>query len=238
MIKIYGKNCINEAIRANNGISKVFILDEKGKKDASFISMLKDKKICYELVDKKKLDSLFGSGNQGYGAYHDDYKVYDEEIINLITGANKRILILDGIMDPHNLGAIIRSVDAFGFDAIVLPKNRSCPITEAVAHVSTGAIEHVKIAYVNSLLSFVTKVKNNGYWICGTDASGNTLMNHIDKSLNLAVIIGSEGFGMSKTLVNQADYLITIPMIGHVNSLNASVSAGIVLHGLGKMNIE
>jgi predicted rRNA methylase len=158
----------------------------------------------------------------------------DDKVIDFINGENKRILILDGIMDPHNFGAIIRSVDAFGYDAIVLPNNRSVRITETVAHVSTGAIEHVKIAYVNSLSTFIKRLKENDYWICGTDASGNTLINQIDKNRNLAVIIGSEGFGMSKTLVNMSDYLITIPMVGHVNSLNASVSAGIVLHGLGK----
>ena len=180
------------------------------------------------------MDSIFGNSHQGYGAYRANYPVYDDSIINQIEGENKRIVILDGIMDPHNLGAIIRSVDAFGFDAIVLPKNRSCPITETVAHISTGAIEYVKIAYVNSLSTFVERLKKNGYWICGTDASGTTLMNQIDKNLNLAIIIGSEGFGMSRTLVNACDYLITIPMSGHVNSLNASVSAGIVLHGLGK----
>ena len=101
-----------------------------------------------------------------------------------------------------------------------------------MAHVSTGAIEYVKIMYVNSLNNVVEKLKKQNYWICGTDASGNTLCENIDKSLNLCVIIGSEGFGMSKTLVKASDYLITIPMTGHVNSLNASVSCGIVLSKL------
>lgn len=234
MIKIYGKNCINEALRANKNVNKVFVLDVQAKKDGNFIKRCKDLNIPLEIVSKGKMDSLFGNSHQGYGAYRSDYEIYDDSIINSIEGENKRIVILDGIMDPHNLGAIIRSVDAFGFDAIILPKNRSCPITEAVAHVSTGAIEYVKIAYVNSLPSFVERLKKNGYWICGTDASGTTLMNQIDKSLNLAIIIGSEGFGMSKTLVNACDYLITIPMSGHVNSLNASVSAGIVLQGFSK----
>ena len=135
-------------------------------------------------------------------------------------------------MDPHNLGAILRSVDAFGVDLVILPKNRSCSITETVAHVSTGAIEHTRIMYVNSLLSVINQLKTMGFWICGTDAKGNTSASSIDKSLKLAIIIGSEGFGMSKTLVNASDYLITIPMVGHVNSLNASVSCAIVLHDL------
>ena len=226
MIKIYGKNCINEALRANKNIEKIFILDVQAKKDNNFINRVKDLKIPLEILPKNKMDSIFGNSHQGYGAYRSNYQIFDENIVNMISGDNKRLVILDGIMDPHNLGAIIRSVDAFGFDGIILPKNRSCPITETVAHVSTGAIEYVKIAYVNSLSSFVEKLKKSGYWICGTDASGTTLMNQIDRNLNLAIIIGSEGFGMSKTLVKACDYLITIPMSGHVNSLNASVSAG------------
>ena len=115
---------------------------------------------------------------------------------------------------------------------VILPKNRSVFVTEVVAHVSTGAIEYTKIVYVNSLNQAVAKLKENGFWICGTDASGTIRSSEIDPNLSLAVIIGSEGFGMSKTLVKESDYLITIPMVGHVNSLNASVSAGIVLHDL------
>lgn len=234
MINIYGKNCIKEAVKANVGIKKIFLLDTVVSKERSFLQLLEDKQIKYEVVNKSKMDNLFGHSHQGYGAYREDYQVYDDKIVDIIDGENKRILILDGIMDPHNFGAIIRSVDAFGYDAIVLPNNRSVRITETVAHVSTGAIEHVKIAYVNSLSTFIKRLKDNNYWICGTDASGDTLISQIDKNRDLAVIIGSEGFGMSKTLVNMSDYLITIPMVGHVNSLNASVSAGIVLHGLGK----
>ena len=234
MINIYGKNCIKEAVKANEGIKKIFLLDSIISKEQKFIKLLEDKNIKYEVLNKSKMDSIFGHSHQGFGAYRDDYKIYDDKVIDLIDGENKRILILDGIMDPHNFGAIIRSVDAFGYDAIILPNNRSVRITETVAHVSTGAIEHVKIAYVNSLSTFIKRLKDNDYWICGTDASGDTLIEQIDKNRNLAVIIGSEGFGMSKTLVNLSDYLITIPMVGHVNSLNASVSAGIVLHGLGK----
>ena len=234
MINIYGKNCIKEAIKANQGIKKIYVLDSIVSKEKNFISLLDDKKIKYEVVNKGKMDNLFGHSHQGFGAIREDYFVYDDKVVDFIEGPNKRILILDGIMDPHNFGAIIRSVDAFGYDAIVLPNNRSVRITETVAHVSTGAIEHVKIAYVNSLNTFIKRLKDNGYWICGTDASGDTLVSQIDKDRDLAVIIGSEGFGMSRTLVNMSDYLITIPMVGHVNSLNASVSAGIVLHGLGK----
>ncbi len=232
MIKIYGKNCIYAAIHAKSKLETVFVCEDILRKDNNIINLLKDKGIKYQIVNKKYMDSEFGDGNQGYGAYRADYKIYDMDSLNILPKERGRVLILDGIQDPHNLGAIIRSVDAFGYDMIILPKNNSVSVNKTVAHISTGAIEYTKIMYVNSLLTVINKLKDMGYWICGTDASGDTLSSNIDKSLNLAVIIGSEGFGMSKTLVKASDFLITIPMKGHVNSLNASVSAGIVLHDL------
>ncbi len=228
MIKIYGKNCIYEAIRAKAKLKTVLISDFVAKKDKNICDILSKNGYDYKIVAKEKLDREYTTQNQGYAAIREDYKIYDESYLNELSNA-KRILILDGIQDPHNLGAILRSVDAFGYDLVILPKNRSCMVNETVAHISTGAIEHTKIMYVNSLLTAVTKLKAQAFWICGTDAKGTVECKDIDPSLRLAVIIGSEGFGMSKTLVNQSDYLITIPMVGHVNSLNASVSAGIVL---------
>ena len=234
MIKIYGKNCFYEAIRANATLKKVFLLDTILNKDKNIIDILNKKGYAYTILYKDKMDREFGSSNQGYGAYREDYYIYDESFVDILPEKGGRVLVLDGIQDPHNLGAILRSVDAFSYDLVILPKNRSASINETVAHVSTGAIEYVKIAYVNSLLQAIKKLHDKNYWVCGTDAKGTVKTEDIDKSLNLAVIIGSEGFGMSKTLVNQSDFLITIPMTGHVNSLNASVSAGIVLKDLKK----
>jgi len=232
MIKIYGKNCVYAAIHAKSKLETVFVCNDILRKDNNIVSLLKDMKLNHRIVDKNFMDKEFGEGNQGYGAYRDDYKIYDIDSLNLLPKEKGRVLILDGIQDPHNLGAIIRSVDAFGYDMIILPKNNSVSVNKTVAHISTGAIEYTKIMYVNSLLNVVNKLKDMGYWICGTDASGNVLSSQIDKTLNLAIIIGSEGFGMSKTLVKASDFLISIPMKGHVNSLNASVSTGIVLHDL------
>ena len=231
MIKIYGKNCVYEAIRAKANM-EVFIEDNQVKKDKNILSLLSDKGYKYQVLTKVNMDKKFGTSHQGYGALREDYSIYDESVLENFRKEQGRVLILDGIQDPHNLGAILRSVDAFGFDLVILPKNRSAAITEVVAHVSTGAIEYTPIVYVNSLLTAINKLKENGFWICGTDASGTVKSYEIDPKLPLAVIIGSEGFGMSKTLVKASDYLITIPMVGHVNSLNASVSAGIVLHDL------
>lgn len=231
MITIYGKNCVYEALRKKSKLQKVMISSIQAQKDKNIIDILKKNGYKYEIVEKDKLDSKY-KDNQGYVAIREDYKIYSIEDLPKFKREKGRILILDGIQDPHNFGAIIRSVDAFGYDLIILPNNRSVRITEVVAHVSTGAIEYTNIMYVNSLLSIVTELKKMGYWIVGTDASGTTLASDIDKSLSLAVIIGSEGFGMSKTLVKQSDFILQIPMVGHVNSLNASVSTGIVLNDL------
>ncbi len=232
MIKIYGKNCVYAAILADSNLSTVYLSEDVAKSDKKIIEILKDKTIKYTILSKKKLDLEFPFQNQGYAAYRENYTILDEGFLDKLPKEKGRVVILDGIQDPHNLGAILRSVDAFGYDLVILPKNRSVSVNETVAHVSTGDIEYTNIMYVNSLNNIVEKLKKIGYWICGTDAKGTVLASEIDKSLNLAIIIGSEGFGMSKTLVNASDYLIKIPMKGHVNSLNASVSSGIVLHDL------
>ena len=232
MIKIYGKNCVYAAIMKGSKLNTVYLSEDTIKSDKTILNILNDKKYKYVVLPKKKLDNEFPFQNQGYGALREDYKILNEDYLNELPKERGRVLILDGIQDPHNLGAILRSVDAFGYDLVILPKNRSVSVNEIVAHISTGAIEYTNIMYVNSLNNTVNKLKELGYWICGTDAKGDILSKDIDKSLNLAVIIGSEGFGMSRTLVKSSDFLIKIPMKGHVNSLNASVSCGIVLHDL------
>lgn len=232
MITIYGKNSIAEALKAHSPISALYVLDEEIKKDNSLKFLIDKTGYKYELLSKKEMDKIVKANHQGYIAKREDYTIYEASDIDKFVKEKGRIVILDGIQDPHNLGAILRSVDAFGYDLVVLPKNRSTSVNETVAHTSTGAIEHVNIMYVNSLNNFIENLKKKGYWICGTDAKGTVLAEDIDNSLSLAVIIGSEGFGMSKTLVKESDYLISIPMVGHVNSLNASVSAGIVLKDL------
>lgn len=230
MIKIYGKNCIYEAIRAGHKIKEVHILDTLN--DNRFIDLLRDKGYKYIIDDKKNMDKLFTS-HQGYGAiaYDYEYKELDSELKKPKTG-RRMYVVLDGINDPHNFGAILRSCDAFSVDGVIIPKNRSVEITETVAHVSTGAIEYVPIIKVNNLTQSLKKLKENGFWIVGTDASATNVCEDIDKSLDIAVIIGSEGFGISRIVKKECDYMIKIPMTGHVNSLNASVSAGIIIKGL------
>lgn len=226
-MKIYGKNCVYEAIRAGHQINEIHIL--KDCRDNRFIEMCRDKKYHIFFDEKKDMDKVFGTQHQGYGAKVKDYEYQELDIALKKTDKRRIFLALDGLEDPHNLGAIIRSCDAFSIDGIILPKNHSVGITEVVAHVSTGAIEYVPIIMVNNLTQAILKLKENGYWAVGTDASAEMEPHDIDKTLDLVVVIGSEGFGMSRLVTKNCDYMIKIPMTGHVNSLNASVSAGIIL---------
>ncbi|MCR5786556.1 MAG: 23S rRNA (guanosine(2251)-2'-O)-methyltransferase RlmB [Acholeplasmatales bacterium] len=230
MFLIYGKNCVNEAIRAGHKIYGLDIEELADKKDPNFKKMLKDKNIPYQILPKKTMDKKYGSQHQGFGASVEPYRYADlQSLISAKKSGRKIFLVLDGIEDPHNLGAMIRSCDAFSIDGIIIPKNRSVSITETVAHVSTGAIEYVPICMVNNLAQSLEVLKKNNFWVVGTDASAKQYASDIDKNLNIAVIIGSEGFGISKVVKNTCDYYIQIPMTGHVNSLNASVSCGIIL---------
>lgn len=233
MIKIYGKNCIYEAIKAKAKMECIYIEETTSFKEQGFIQMIKDKNLKFQIVKKQKMDALFGSNHQGFGGYREDYQYSDIDCCKTDEKAS-RVLILDGINDPHNFGAILRSCDAFNVQSVIIPKNRSVSITETVAKVSTGAIEYVPIVMVNNLVQAIKTLKKEGYWIVGTDASATTLPQELDKDLKLAIVIGSEGFGMSRIVKQECDYMIQIPMKGHVNSLNASVSAGIVLAMLNK----
>ena len=230
MIKIYGKNCTYEAIFANHKLECVYATQETIKKDPNFTRLLEDKKIKYQIIDKKKMDSMFPQ-SQGYGAIASDYQyVTLEDSLKKKQEGRELYLVLDGLEDPHNFGAILRSADAFGVKGVIIPKNRSVSVTEVVAHVSTGAIEYVDIIMVNNLNQALTKLKDAGYWIVGTDASGDKKASDFPKDLNLAVIIGSEGFGMSRLVKKSCDINVVLPMEGHVNSLNASVATSVLLY--------
>ena len=138
--------------------------------------------------------------------------------------------ILDGIEDPHNLGSIIRTAETAGVHGIIIPKRRTVTVNSTVAKVSAGAVEHMKIARVNNITDTIRKLKENGLWIIGTDGSATTLYYNQDLKGDIAIVIGSEGFGMSRLVKENTDMLVKIPMKGKVTSLNASVSAGIVMY--------
>ena len=234
MIKIYGKNACAEAIKANRKIFKAYVLNNFFEKERFIIDKLKERKVNIEIVDKNTLDKL--GLHQGIALDVEDYKIYSlDEVLN---GDLQYFLILDGIVDPHNLGAIMRSADATMLDGIIIPKNRSVSINSTVAKVSCGGIEYVKIIEVNNINRCIDELKKKGFWIYGTDMNDDLDYTSIDISTSVAVVIGNEGEGMSRLVKEKCDYIVSIPMVGHVESLNASVSASIIIYEILRKKLK
>ena len=230
-MKIYGKNVLYEALNSNHKIFEVFLRDDVYKSDFSFVERLKKRNIKIHILDKHNMNQMFEGLNQGYGANVEN--LYEYAIEDIINKEKKQfILILDKLNDPNNLGAIIRSCDAFSVDAIIIPKKNSVGITDTVVKISTGAIFYVPIINVSNINQAIEKLKKNNFWVIGTDASATQSVYDVKNDCNLALVIGSEGYGISPLVAKNCDYLIKIPMSGHVNSLNASVSAGIMISAL------
>lgn len=215
---IYGKNVVLEYLNTGKIIKQAFIY--KNFDDERILSKLK----CdVKVLDKKKMDEMVHGMHQGIIVEVESFKY------SKLDGSEEFIVILDHIEDPHNFGAIIRTAEAAGVDTIIIPKDRSVLVTPTVIKVSTGAINNVKIVQVTNLVRTMSELKDNGFWIVGTNLDG-TPYDSIDYRGKTAIVIGNEGKGMSKSVTDNCDFLATIPMIGTTNSLNASVSAGIMIY--------
>ncbi len=230
---VSGRNAVLELLKSDKDINKIFI--ESGEKHGSIkeiIARAKENKVVLVEVDKQKLDSM-AENHQGVVAVVPPFNYCEvEDILEYAKEKNEDpfVLILDGIEDPHNLGSIIRTAETAGIHGIIIPKRRCVSVNSTVAKVSTGAVSYVKIARVNNLNETIKKLKDFGLWIIGTDGEANTLYYNQDLKGPLGIIIGSEGFGMSKLVKENSDILIKIPMKGKITSLNASVSAGIIIY--------
>ena len=231
---VAGRNAVLELLKSDKDINKIFV--ERGERHGSIneiIAKAKEAKIVLVEVDKSKLDELTTENHQGVVAIVPPFNYYEVEDILEDAKAKKEdpfIIILDGIEDPHNLGSIIRTAETAGVHGIIIPKRRTASVNSTVVKVSTGATSYVKIARVNNLNETIRKLKDAGLWIVGTDGDAETVYYNQDLKGPIAIIIGSEGFGMSKLVKENADILINIPMKGEITSLNASVSAGIVIY--------
>ena len=230
-MKVYGKNVLYEALESNHKIYEVYLREDVAKNDTVILNKLNQKKIKIHTLDKHQMNQMFDGLHQGYGANIENFKNYAlEDVIN--PEKQQLFLILDKLNDPNNLGAIIRSCDAFGVDAIIIPNKNSIGITDTVVKVSTGAIFHVPVVTVSNINQTIDKLKKNNFWVIGTDANAPQEIGQIKNDRNLALVIGSEGYGISNLVSKNCDFLVKIPMVGHVNSLNASVSAGIMIYAL------
>jgi len=234
---VAGRNAVMELLKSSKDINKIFI--EKGEKHGSIneiIARAKEARIVTVEVEKSKLN-MMAENHQGVVAVVPPFNYCElEDILDLAKekGEDPFILILDGIEDPHNLGSIIRTAETAGVHGIVIPKRRTVSVNATVAKTSAGATAYVKVARVNNINDSIRKLKEAGLWVIGTDGEAKTEYYNQDLKGPIAIIIGSEGFGMSKLVKENADILIKIPMKGQINSLNASVSAGIVMYEVVK----
>ena len=230
---VAGRNAVIELLKSEKDINKIFI--ERGEKHGSIneiIARAIEEKVVLVEVDKDKLDAM-AENHQGVVAIVPPFNYCEiEDILELAKQKDEDpfILILDGIEDPHNLGSIIRTAETAGVHGIIIPKRRNAQVNSTVAKVSAGATAYVKIARVTNINETIKKLKESGLWVIGTDGAATTEYYNQDLKGPLAIIIGSEGFGMSKLVKENADILIKIPMKGQITSLNASVSAGIVIY--------
>ena len=230
---IAGKNPVLEALRAGREINKLWIAEGVKKTGVQeLMDLAKEQGVLVQFVPKQKVDKL-ADNHQGIVA---SVAAYDyAELDDLFAAAQKKsedpfFIILDELEDPHNLGSIMRTADAIGAHGIIIPKRRAVGLTAVVAKASTGAIEHVPVVRVTNLAQTVDELKDRGVWIAGTDAKGSADYRKMDATLPLALIIGSEGKGMSRLLKEKCDFLYNLPMVGHVTSLNASVAAALLMY--------
>lgn len=239
---IEGRNGVMEALKSGKSIESIVI--SKGNVSGSLsaiVAIAKEKKIVIKEVDKKKLDAMAQTGNhQGVIAKVTPFKYCEvEDIINESKqrGEEPFILILDEIEDPHNFGAIIRTAEISGVHGIIIPKRRNVGVTPVVYKTSAGAAEHMRIAKVTNINNAIDLLKENGVWVYGADMHGENYCFNTDLKGSIAIVIGSEGRGISKLTKAKCDVLVKIPMKGKINSLNASVAGGILMYEALKQRI-
>lgn len=231
---IMGKNPVLEALKSGRDINKIFIAEgSQGGQMQQVIGLAKASNVFVQFVPKKKLDQMAEGNHQGVVAQVAAYQY--AEMDDLFLAAEKRneapfFLLLDEIEDPHNLGSIMRTADAVGAHGIIIPKRRAVGLTATVAKASTGAIEHIPVVRVTNMARTIDELKEKGVWIAGTDAKGSQDYRHFDGTLPLGLVIGSEGKGMGRLIRDKCDFLIHLPMAGHVTSLNASVAAALLMY--------
>ncbi len=233
---IYGLHAVVEAL--NGGlVNKLYIQEDlRGKNVEKVKELARTKKVNISWTPKTELNKLTENGvHQGFMARVSEFAY--AELTTILEGLTDRseatILLLDELTDPHNLGSIARTADATGVDAIIIPKHRAVGITPTAVKASTGALQHVPVVRVTNLSQALDKLKAAGFWIFGTDMDG-TPYNQWNTSGKVALIIGNEGHGIGQNLKKQVDEMVTIPMTGHVQSLNASVAASILMYEIFK----
>lgn len=235
MTTVEGRNPVFEALVADMPIEKIFISNRAGGSQISkLISLAKEKGVPFKSVPPDKIDEIAKTeSNQGVVAICAEVSYVSLE--DILSKAEEKkeppfIIIADEITDPHNLGAIIRTANAVGAHGVVIPKNRSVGVNSVVFKTSAGAAAHTPVARVNNLAQAMEELKKRGLWITGADMAGEQEMCDADLLGPLAIVIGSEGKGIMKKVKEHCDFLVRIPMVGEINSLNASVAAAVLMY--------
>lgn len=231
MDKIYGRKPVLETIDAGLNIHKAYIMDQKTPIVAKIVDKLTKNNVPIKYVDKNFFENV-DMNHQGVMIEVDSYKYAD---LSELENAN-RLILLDKIEDPHNLGAIIRSAESFGFDGVIIPEHRSAKVTPTVYKTSAGAINNIKVVMVTNLNQTIENLKEKGFWIYGLagEASENIAQTNLTGKVGL--VVGNEGDGLSRLVRENCDVLVKIPMLGKVNSLNASVASALSMYEVLRQN--
>ena len=226
---VYGRNSVRECIRAGSALT---LYVRPRMKNDEVVAEAVSRRVNVLEKEDRELDRLAGSGrHQGFVAL-----AKTPELVELRTliaqGKGKQnplLVMLDGLEDPANLGAILRTCDAFGVDGVIIKKTNNVPLNGTVAKTSTGAVAYVPVCAVANLSQALSELKDAGYWSVSSDGSAELLYDEVDYHGPIVLVVGSEGFGISRLVLQRSDYVVKIPMVGHVNSLNASVAAGVLI---------
>lgn len=234
MADIFGRNPVIEALRSDSEINKIYLA--KGELQGSakeIVALAKEKGVQIQSVERVKLDQMFPKENhQGVAASiaEANYVDWQDMLANARRkGEDPLLIILDELEDPHNLGAILRSADAVGAHGVIIPKRRAVALTAGVAKAAAGAVAYVPVARVSNLAQTIEALKKEGIWVAGA-AMGGTEVYKQNLTGPLAIVIGSEGKGLGRLIAEKCDFLISLPMQGKINSLNASVATGVILY--------
>ena len=232
---LVGRNVVTEALKAGRGINKILLAE--GDKEAfasEILNLAKERKIICQFVERSKIEAIAaGHRHQGVLAYV--APVEYAELEDILKAAEEKgeapfLLLLDELEDPHNLGALLRTADATGVHGVLIPKHRSVPLNATVAKTSAGAIEYVPVARIGNIAQTLKALKEKGFWVAGADMDGAQTYYEADLTGSLVLVVGSEGRGMSRLTKEACDFIVSMPMVGKINSLNASVAGSILMY--------
>lgn len=229
---IAGRHPVLEAIKSGRSINKVLVAEgAEGGSLPEVLGKAKAAGLVVQTVPRQHLDTIAGTNHQGVVAYAAAHDYVDlDDLVQRDTGQPPLVLLLDEVADPYNLGAILRTAEGAAAQGVVIPKRRAVPLTETVGKAAAGALEYVPVARVANLVQAMEQLKRHNYWIVGTDIDAELNYTEVDYRGPIAVVIGAEGKGLSRLVREKCDYLVSLPMLGQLQSLNASVATGVLLY--------